>query len=80
MKTGTMIHRYFLEPEDFFNLYVKSPDIDKRTKIYKEFVKENNKESHAHVFTDIRYKKDDNVLFSRTLLYTLKKQGYMNHQ
>ncbi|MEN8229458.1 MAG: nitroreductase family protein [Bacteroidota bacterium] len=47
---------------------------------YQEFVKENNKESLAHVFTDIRYKKDDNVLFSKRLLDVLKKQGYMNHQ
>lgn len=46
---------------------------------YQEFVKENNKPSLAHVFTDIRYKKDDNVLFSKTLLEVLEKQGFMNH-
>jgi len=47
---------------------------------YQEFVKENNKETLAHVFTDVRYKKEDNVLFSRTLIEVLEKQGFMNHQ
>ncbi|MDX2432177.1 MAG: NADPH-dependent oxidoreductase [Bacteroides sp.] len=49
-------------------------------KSYQEFVKENNKETLAQVFTDIRYKKSDNVLFSNALLDVLKKQGFMNHQ
>lgn len=49
-------------------------------KSYQEFVKENNKETLAQVFTDIRYKKTDNVLFSNALLDVLKKQGFMNHQ
>ena len=44
-----------------------------------EFVKENNVESLAHVFTDVRYKKEDNILFSKTLLEVLTQQGYMNH-
>lgn len=47
---------------------------------YQAFVKENNKESLAHVFTDVRYKKEDNLLFSRSLLDVLKKQGFMNNQ
>ena len=47
---------------------------------YQEFVKEHNKETLAQVFTDIRYKKDDNMLFSRLLLETLKKQGFMINQ
>lgn len=44
-----------------------------------QFVKENNKETLAQVFTDIRYKKADNIHFSKTLLDVLKKQGFMNH-
>jgi hypothetical protein len=44
----------------------------------KQFVKENSKESLAQVFTDVRYNKSDNVLFSRTLLQVLKDQGFMN--
>ena len=44
----------------------------------KAFVKENNKESLAQVFTDVRYKKADNVTFSNMLLSVLKEQGFMN--
>jgi nitroreductase len=46
---------------------------------YQNFVKENKKENLAQVFTDVRYKKSDNVLFSKSLLNVLKKQGFMNH-
>jgi nitroreductase len=46
---------------------------------YQEFIKENNKETLAQVFTDVRYKKEDNVLFSKALLDTLQKQGFMVH-
>lgn len=42
------------------------------------FIRENNKETLAQVFTDVRYKKDDNVSFSRMLLQVLEKQGFMN--
>jgi nitroreductase len=43
-----------------------------------QFVIENNKETLAQVFTDIRYKKSDNVHFSGILLQVLKDQGFMN--
>ncbi len=43
-----------------------------------QFVKENNKETLAQVFTDVRYKKADNVHFSKMLLEVLKEQGFMN--
>ena len=43
-----------------------------------QFVKENNKETLAQVFTDVRYKKADNVYFSNLLLEVLKEQGFMN--
>lgn len=42
-----------------------------------QFVNENNKETLAQVFTDIRYKKADNVHFSKILLQVLKDQGFM---
>lgn len=42
------------------------------------YVKENNLESLAQVFTNVRYKKSDNSLFSGKLLSVLKKQGFMN--
>lgn len=43
----------------------------------KQFVLENNKETLAQVFTDIRYKKTDNIYFSNMLLQVLKDQGFM---
>jgi len=46
----------------------------------REFVKENNMETLAQVFTDIRYKKEDNILFSKALIEVLERQGFMNHQ
>jgi hypothetical protein len=42
----------------------------------RQFVKENNKDNLAQVFTDIRYKKQDNEYFSAKLLQTLKDQGF----
>ena len=47
---------------------------------YQEFVKENGKETLAQVFTDVRYKKADNLHFSRVLLDVLDHQGFMLHQ
>lgn len=44
----------------------------------RQFVKENNKENLAQVFTDVRYKKADNEHFSHVLLEVLKKQGFMS--
>jgi nitroreductase len=43
-----------------------------------QFIKENNKTTLAQVFTDIRYKKEDNIYFSKTLLKVLKDQGFMD--
>lgn len=43
-----------------------------------QFVRENSKTTLAQVFTDVRYKNDDNINFSLSLLNTLKKQGFMN--
>ena len=43
----------------------------------KQFVKENSKETLAQVFTDVRYKKEDNVHFSKMLIRVLKDQGFM---
>lgn len=41
-----------------------------------QFVKENNKETLAQVFTDVRYKQSDNEYFSAKMIETLKKQGF----
>jgi len=45
----------------------------------RNFVRENNKQTLAQVFTDVRYTKSDNVSFSKMLLGVLEKQGFMNH-
>ena len=44
----------------------------------RKFVAENGKESLAQVVTDVRYKKADNVAFSKMFLEVLAKQGFMN--
>jgi nitroreductase len=42
-----------------------------------QFVNENNKKTLAQVFTDVRYKRADNVHFSKILLKVLEDQGFM---
>lgn len=44
----------------------------------KEFVRINNKQTLAQVFTDLRYTKNDNEAMSETLLQTLRRQGFLN--
>lgn len=44
----------------------------------KKLIEENQTENLAQIFTDKRYKKDDNIHFSKVFLETLKKQGFMN--
>ena len=44
----------------------------------KQFVKDNNKETLAQVFTDVRYKKADNEFFSGKMLDFLKEQGFFS--
>lgn len=43
-----------------------------------QFIKENQKKTLAQVFTDVRYKAEDNILFSGMLLKVLEDQGFMN--
>ncbi|MBE6287691.1 MAG: NADPH-dependent oxidoreductase [Mediterranea massiliensis] len=42
----------------------------------KKFVEENQKETLAHVFTDVRYKKEDNEVMSIALYEAMKRQGF----
>lgn len=42
-----------------------------------KFVKENNKETLAQVFTDIRYTRKNNEFFSEEYLKVLKQQGFL---
>jgi hypothetical protein len=41
---------------------------------------ENQLETLAQIFTQKRYTKKDNVLFSKKFLDVLKKQGFMNNE
>jgi nitroreductase len=71
-----VLHREFYKDyshSDILNFYKEKEErIDSR-----QFVKENKKEKLAQVFTDIRYKKADNLYFSKVLLQVLKDQGFM---
>ena len=42
-----------------------------------EFVRINNKETLAQIFTDIRYTRKDNVAMSEGLIRALRRQGFM---
>ena len=44
-----------------------------------EILKENNKDTLAQVFTDNRYTRKDNQVFSGKFLQTLINQGFMNN-
>lgn len=44
----------------------------------KQFIQENNKETLAQVFTDVRYAKKDNEHFSSVYMDVLKKQGFLD--
>ena len=58
--------------EDIDRLYAYKESLPESLK----FIAENNKETLAQVFTDVRYKKADSEFFSEVLLETLKKQGF----
>ena len=44
----------------------------------RQFMAENNKDTLAQVFTDVRYKKADNEYFSKMFLEVLREQGFMD--
>lgn len=44
----------------------------------KQFARENNKETLAQVFTDVRYPKSNNEHFSKVLFDVLKRQGFIS--
>lgn len=45
--------------------------------VNKQFVRENDKETLAQVFTDVRYTKKNNEYFSEVLFNVLKQQGFI---
>lgn len=61
---------------DIDNLYREKESLELTAKL----LKENNKETLAQIFTDNRYKRADNLLFSKKYLEVIKKQGFMNNE
>ncbi len=61
-------------PADIDNYYLKKELLDEN----RRFVEINHKKTLAQVFTDIRYTKKDNEAMSKTLLNTLRSQGFLD--
>ena len=59
---------------DDINLYYEAKESLAENK---KFIVENNKETLAQVFTDVRYTKKNNEYFSEVFLKVLKDQGFM---
>ncbi len=66
-------HYHHYTDTDIKNAYAAKEALEEN----QQFVKENDKETLAQVFTDIRYKQADNEHFSEALLSVLKKQGFL---
>ena len=60
--------------KDIDNYYRYKEELEEN----RHFVRINNKETLAQVFTDIRYTRKDNEVMSRGLLDVLKKQGFLD--
>ena len=59
-------------PQDIDRFYAYKESLPEN----KQFVLENNKETLAQVFTDVRYTKKDSEAMSENLLNIMKKQGF----
>lgn len=60
-------------PADIDELYREKESME----LYRRFVTENNKQTLAQVFTDVRYTKKNNEFFSEKFLKALRQQGFM---
>jgi len=60
-------------PETIDTLYLEKEELD----FYKKFVVDNNKETLAQVFTDVRYTKKNNEFFSEKFYKALEQQGFI---
>ncbi len=61
-------------PQDIDKIYAYKESLPENI----QFVKENNKETLAQVFTDIRYTKKDNIEISKNLLRVMEQQGFFS--
>jgi nitroreductase len=62
-------------PEDIDEIYAEKESLP----ITQKLLEENQLETLAQIFTQNRYKKTDNLHFSKVLLKVLEKQGFMNN-
>jgi hypothetical protein len=70
---------HFEEYQDYSNEKIREIYQEKERRADNlQFIKENNKQTLAQVFTDVRYKTEDNIHFSQMLLKVLEDQGFMN--
>lgn len=60
--------------EDIDRIYAEKESLEST----KALLKENEKETLAQVFTDNRYKKADNIHFSKVFMKVLEDQGFLN--
>lgn len=61
-------------PQDIDEMYMEKENMEQTKKL----IAENETENLAQIFTSKRYKKEDNVHFSKVFLDVLHKQGFMN--
>lgn len=60
-------------PASIDTLYAEKEALE----VNKQFVRENNKETLAQVFTDVRYTRQNNEHFSKVLMEVLRRQGFL---
>lgn len=60
-------------PEDIDRIYAEKENLE----VNKQYITENNKQTLAQVFTDIRYTRNANETFSALFLDVLKQQGFL---
>ena len=74
-----IIHRetyHDFTPESIDRIYKPKEELE----VNKQYVAENEKETLAQVFTDVRYTKANNEYFSEVFLNVLKKQGFLTNR
>ncbi len=62
-------------PKDIDEIYAEKESLPETKKL----LEENQLETLAQIFTQNRYKKADNLHFSKVLLKVLEQQGFMNN-
>ena len=74
---GVVHYEYYKDysETDIDRIYADKEALDQT----RELLEINQKETLAQIFTDNRYKKQDNIYFSKEFLEVIKEQGFMNN-